>query len=136
MARALSIEDKNLGTPSILTGRRVNYVDIDLTFANKPSGDVYKKTDAAAVKQSVKNIVLTAKGEKPFDHRFGAGLNRLLFDLIDADAEEELERLVQNAVESYEPRAKVLEVVANAAPDYNAIENQLNFQQQYHSGKC
>ena len=60
MARQLSIEDGNLSS-SILTSREKKYSDIDLLFDKKPSGDIYKKQEAAAVKQSVKNIVSTTQ---------------------------------------------------------------------------
>ena len=66
MARQLSIEDGNLSS-SILTSRKKSYSDIDLLFERKPSGDIYQKTDADAVKQSVKNIVSTNRFEKPFE---------------------------------------------------------------------
>ena len=65
--RAFALEDGNLGTRSIITTKNVVYKDIDLTFTAKPSGDIYKKEDAAAVKQSVKNILMTNIMEKPFN---------------------------------------------------------------------
>ena len=49
MARAFSIEDRTLDT-SIISSRNVAYKDVDLSFTAKPAGDIYKKTDAAAVK--------------------------------------------------------------------------------------
>ena len=63
MARIRSIEDGNLSS-TIRTSRVSTFNDIDLTFEKKPSGDVYKKSDAAAVKQSVKNIISTNRLEK------------------------------------------------------------------------
>ena len=59
MARAFSTEDGNLQTTSILTSRIRTYSDIDLTFAKKSNNDVFKKNDAAAVKQAVKNFVFS-----------------------------------------------------------------------------
>ena len=67
MSRVFSIEDGNLQSRSLVTSRNKLYSDIDLTFAKRPSGDVYKKTDGAAVKQSIKNLMLTNLGEKPFN---------------------------------------------------------------------
>ena len=64
--RAFSIEDGNIGTKTIQTNRRKVFSDIDLTFAKRPSGDIFKKQHAAAVKQAVKNLLLTNFGEKPF----------------------------------------------------------------------
>jgi len=75
--RAFSIEDGNLGSKTILTSRAKSSKDIDLSFAKKGSGDVFKKEDAAAVKQAVKNLLLTNFSEKPFLPRFGGNLNSL-----------------------------------------------------------
>ena len=83
--RAFAVEDGNLNTRSLVTTRTRLYSDIDLTFAKKPSGEIYKKTDAAAVKQAVKNLLLTNKYEKPFQPSFGGDLNNLLFELVDND---------------------------------------------------
>ena len=44
VSRAFSVEDGNLATKALVTTRNKIYKDIDLTFANRPSGDVYKKT--------------------------------------------------------------------------------------------
>ena len=63
MSRVFSQEDGNLQVQPVNTSRSVSYKDIDLTFAAKASGDVFKKNDAAAVKQSVKNVILTNFGE-------------------------------------------------------------------------
>ena len=81
MARVFSIEDGNLDTASITTSRQKSYSDIDMTFAKKGNNDIFKKSDAAAVKQAVKNLLLTNFGEKPFNPEFGGNLNAFLFNL-------------------------------------------------------
>ena len=58
-AKAFALEDGNLNTTKITSTKAVSYKDMDLFFSPKPSGDIYKKQDAAAVKQSVKNILMT-----------------------------------------------------------------------------
>ena len=121
MATKLSAEDVRLGTSSIIGARTKLYKDIDLTFAVKPSGEIFKKTDAAAVKQAVKNLMLKNHFEKPFQPRFGANLRDLLFDLADEDAEEDIEERCINAINVFEPRAQALNVTAIAKPDRNSI---------------
>ena len=127
MATKLSAEDVRLGTSSILGARTKLYKDIDLTFAVKPSGEIFKKTDAAAVKQSVKNLMLTNHFEKPFQPRFGANLRDLLFDLADEDAEEDIEERCINAINVFEPRAQALNITAIAKPDRNSISVTVEF---------
>ena len=122
MAKAFSIEDGNLGNKPITASKSRVYQDIDCSFKTKASGDVYKKSDAAAVKQSVRNLLLTHKNEKPFQPYYGSQLSRLLFSLSTEVDEGDFETVVKDAINNYEPRAKVLNVDANFTPDYNAAE--------------
>ena len=127
MATKLAAEDVRLGSSSIIGSRTRLYKDIDLTFAVKPSGEIFKKTDAAAVKQAVKNLMLTNYFEKPFQPKFGANLRDLLFELADDEAEEDIEERCLNAINVFEPRAQALNVTAIANPDRNSIQVVLEF---------
>ena len=127
MATKLSTEDGNLSVSTLIGTRTKLYKDIDLTFANKPSGEIFKKESAAAVKQAVKNLMLTNHFEKPFQPRFGGNLREMLFDLADDDAEEDIEERVTNAIAVYEPRAKALNVTAVATPDRHSIRVTVEF---------
>ena len=126
--KAYSIEDGNLQSKSILTTRQKVYKDLDLTFARAANNDVFKKNDAAAVKQSVKNILLTNKLEKPFNPTFGGNLNDFLFELSSFTDEESIEDEVKNTINNYEPRARIREVVARIQPDINDVKVTVAFQ--------
>jgi len=126
MARQLSIEDGNLSS-SILSSRKKSYSDIDLLFERKPSGDIYRKTDADAVKQSVKNIVSTNRFEKPFEIFYGANITGMLFELADAGMGTHIEDQVKSAIQDYEPRAKVLRINVFSNPDRNSLQVELLF---------
>lgn len=127
MARQFSVEDGNLDTRSIVTSRTRTYKDVDLTFAKKPNNDVYKKEDAAAVKQAVKNILMTNPGEKPFRPFYGAGLNRFLFELSEGFDELSIQDAVVEAISRDEPRAQVLGVKATLQPDENSVTVRVAF---------
>ena len=127
MATKLSAEDGNLSVSTLIGARTKVYKDIDLTFANKPSGEIFKKEDAAAVKQAVKNLMLTNYFEKPFQPRFGGNLREMLFDLADDDAEEDIEDRIKNAIGVFEPRAQALNVTAVATPERNSIRVTVEF---------
>ena len=126
--KSLSVEDRNLNqVTSIITKRNNTYSDIDLTFAKKANGDVFKKIDAAAVKQSVKNIVLSNYYEKPFEPYWGANLTGLLFELADDLFSIDIENRIKEALETYEPRIKVLDIIADLNPDNNYVNAYLRF---------
>ncbi len=127
--KAFSIEDGNLNRPSTINTRKRNYSDIDLTFTARTTGDVFKKKDAAAVKQSVKTILQTNYGERPFQPKFGADLRSKLFDNYTADENEFfVSDAVKTAIRRYEPRAKVLDVTVSEQPDRNFLGVQVEFQ--------
>lgn len=128
VSRAFSIEDGNLQSKSITVARELTYSDIDLTFTPKPSGDLYKKNDAADVKQSVKNLLLTNHTEKPFRMGFGGNLSAFLFEL---DTETDFDILAERIIETvdlYEPRAQVTRVDGNVYPSRNEVVVTVEFQ--------
>ena len=126
--RAFSVEDGNIGSKTIITSRSRSYSDIDLTFSKKPSGDIFKKQHAAAVKQAVKNLLLTNYAEKPFLERFGGDLNALLFRLSTEIDDANLEDRIIRSIELFEPRAKVLNVASEVKPDSHEVRVTVTFQ--------
>tara|TARA_Y100001978_G_scaffold126679_1_gene113017 strand:- start:89 stop:526 length:438 start_codon:yes stop_codon:yes gene_type:complete len=127
MARAYSIEDTNLNA-SLISSRKINYRDIDLSFAAKPVGDLFKKVDAASVKQAVKNLLLTNRGEKPFQPEFGSNLNEVLFNLDTEFDPDFVSDLIAEAIENFEPRALVLSVSVSTDGDRNRLDASVEFQ--------
>ena len=128
VTKAFSIEDGNLASTQLVSAREQQYKDIDLTFTAKPSGDIFKKLDAADVKQSVKNLLMTNYTEKPFMQRFGGNLSALLFRLSTEVDDMNLESEIINAIETYEPRAKVLNINSVISPDNNDVRVTVTFQ--------
>ena len=125
--RAFSVEDGNIGTRTILSSVNRNYSDIDLSFAKKVTGDVFKKEHSAAVKQAVKNLLLTNFSEKPFQPRFGGNLNSLLFALNTDIDDAELKEQIITSIETFEPRAEVLNITSNLREDSHEIKVTVTF---------
>ena len=117
--RVLSTEDGNLQRSVLVSSRTIDYLDVDLSFTKKHAGDIYKKKDAAAVNQAIKNLLLTDYYEKPFQPFFGGNLRAMLFELADEETEEDVESNIYNAIETYEPRAEIQSVDVNVLPDQN-----------------
>ena len=126
-AKVFSVEDGNLNNKTIITARERAYSDIDLSFAKKGSGDVFKKQHAAAVKQAVRNLLLTNYSEKPFLPRFGGDLNAMLFRLSTDIDDDTLEDDIIKAIETYEPRAQVLNVQTTLNPDGHEVKATVTF---------
>lgn len=130
MAKIQSTEDTALNSVALVTNRKRVYSDIDLTFARNTANDddIFKKKDAAAVKQAVKNLILTNEAEKPFRPRFGANLTGMLFELVnDEDAEEDIRERIYDVIEQYEPRATVEDLEVFLNEDQNRLSVKLKF---------
>jgi phage baseplate assembly protein W len=126
--RVLSREDGNLSVSTIITSRAQDYRDIDLLFAAKPNGEIYKKRDAAAVKQAVKNLILTNYYEKPFEPFYGGNIRALLFELADSEIEDDVKDQISRAIGIYEPRALVRNIFVNWQEERNSLTVTLEFQ--------
>lgn len=99
------------------------YTDIDFGFRSNPiTGDVSLKRDDQAVKQSVLNILLTKKGERPFDPNFGSRINSLLFENFDPIVGTLLDEEIRRTLRNYEPRIAVENIDISTSPDRNAID--------------
>ena len=127
VAKAFSIEDGNQNTLTLVGARKRVYSDVDLTFSKRLDGDVFKKQNAAAVKQSVKNILMTNYMEKPFQPFFGGNMSDFLFELNDGIEDEEVEDRIEETLRTYEPRADILDVKVISNPDNNDISVTLTF---------
>lgn len=104
------------------------YSDIDLNFIAHPvTGDITKKIDVDAVKQSISNLINTKHYENVFEPEIGSNIHALLFenltDIVKFAIEEEIKILIRN----FEPRAKVIEVIIRELPDVNTIEASIIF---------
>lgn len=129
MGKAFSIEDGNLSNAPITTSVKRTNSDIDCSFERNPTtNDVYKKTEAAAVRQSIKNLLMTNRGSVPFKPLYGGGLESLLFSLDTDIDEEDIEEIVESQIRLFEPRAVLREVTANIQGDYNSVSITIVFQ--------
>lgn len=104
------------------------YKDLDLSFtANPVTGDVSKKLDVNAVKQSLRILILTNFYERPFDPGKGVNLRGYLFEPMSKVVSSSISNSIKNIIESYEPRARVksIQVVPNF--DQNSYEVTVSF---------
>ena len=125
--RAFAVEDGNIGSQQVITSKSKFSRDIDLSFAKRPSGDIFKKEHAAAVKQAVKNILLTNFAEKPFLPRYGGNLNSLLFNLNTNFNDEEVKERIIQTIGIFEPRANVLNVATLLRDDSHEVKVTVTF---------
>ena len=104
------------------------YKDIDLSFSQNPNTkDVNKKIDVQAVKQGIKILVNTQFYERPFNPKFGSQVRGMLFDLMDEQTARILATTLQLAIENFEPRAKVEDIICRPNFEQNSYDIQILF---------
>tara|TARA_R110002074_G_scaffold71433_5_gene165190 strand:- start:1463 stop:1903 length:441 start_codon:yes stop_codon:yes gene_type:complete len=104
------------------------YTDLDLFFSKKStSKDISKVTDIQAVKRSIRNLVLTNHYEKPFHPEIGSGVRDILFEPMTPLTAHILTRKIEDVIENFEPRAKLIGVRALPKLDRNEYEVTIEF---------
>ena len=114
---------------AVITSRKVLYSDFDLSFIKHPNTkDVTILKDIDAVKQSVKNLVLTSQGERPFNPLLGSNIRALLFEPVDDFTAFDIDEQVRQTIKNHEPRVRVLDVDVIAEADNNRFKLSIDFQ--------
>ena len=104
------------------------YRDLDLFFAKKQgSDDISKITDIEAVKRSIRNLVLLNYYEKPFNPEIGSDVRDLLFENMSPLTSVVLARAIEDVIENFEPRARLINVRALPNLDRNEYEVSIEF---------
>ena len=104
------------------------YRDLDLFFTKKSgSNDISKITDIEAVKRSIRNLVLTNFYEKPFHPEIGSGVRSILFENMTPITAIVLARKVEDVIENFEPRARLISVRSLPNLDRNEYEVTIEF---------
>ena len=104
------------------------FSDLDLNFTPHPvTGDVGFKVDENAIKQAVKNLVLTQNFERPFDSEIGSSLRSLLFEPATPMTKEILRKTISDTITNFEPRVELLGVDIRYTLDDTAVDVRIRF---------
>jgi len=106
--------------------------DIDLNFNVNPlTGDLNKKINADAVKQSLRTLLLLNLFEKPFNSNIDANIRGFLFENYLIDGDKILEGNIRRIITKYEPRVTLKSVEVAGIPDKNSIDITIEY---YYTG--
>lgn len=110
------------GVTAKVMARVKPYTDLDLRFKPHPNfGDVVPLKDIAAIKNSIRGILLTNKGERPFQPNFGCNITGYLFEQPDPITLSFLEDEIKDSIAQYEPRVVTTDVKVQDNTDANAL---------------
>ena len=105
------------------------YKDIDLDFGrNTVTNDINKLSDVEVVKRSVRNLINTNHYERPFHPEIGSNLRAMLFENMTPQMNVLISRQIEELIQNYEPRARLIQVKTLPLFDRNAYAVSINFQ--------
>ena len=105
------------------------FKDINLSFKRHPvTNDVVAIRDEDAIKRSVRNIIFTILGEKPFEPNFGSVINESLFDLSTNLSEIRVSDEIKASLNNHEPRIDNIDVTVRVSPDTNEMNATVQYE--------
>ena len=100
-----------------------SFKDISMSFGSNPlTRDLIAIKNASAISRSVRNIIMTLPGEKPFEPNFGSKVSKILFENIDMISAGIIVDEIRTSIENFEPRVELLSVEANPDFDNNTYD--------------
>lgn len=82
------------------------------------TGDPVRALNDQAITRSLRALMSTDRGERLYQPNYGSDIRSLLFENVNGVNAESLSVRIQQAVEAYEPRVKLLSIVVT--PDYDS----------------
>lgn len=107
------------------------YTDISYTFIHPATGNLLLSSDLEAIKNSIKNIVLTPKGSRPFNPEFGSRVGNLLFENASPLITIAMRSEIFKVISKYERRVKDVVVDVSDDNDDNTYNISISFTAQY-----
>ncbi len=95
--------------------------DISASFQINPLNyDLIALHNENAIARSIRNLVLTVPGERPFNPALGSEVYRLLFENFDLQTAFAIQTQIENTISNFEPRVSIDSVTVT--PDIDVHE--------------
>ena len=97
------------------------FKDISMSFKVSPlTFDLIANKNETAIARSIRNLILTAPGERPFNPELGSQVSRLLFNPMDDITTDSLREQISNTINNFEPRVNLRQVIVQ--PNFDVGE--------------
>jgi phage baseplate assembly protein W len=104
------------------------FSDIFTSFSVHPElHDLVIRRNEESIKQAINNLILTNKYERPFNPNFGCNLRKYLFEPMNSFTASSIENEIKMSIENYEPRVRLIDVVATPFEKQNAYAVTVEF---------
>lgn len=111
-----------------IVSKKKPWRDLDLSLKIHPiRKDIIPLKDDAAIKNAVKNLLISNFYERPFQEDLGANLRGLLFEPAGFITEIQLRDNIRNVLNKYEPRVRVTNIDITDLSQQNSYRITVNF---------
>lgn len=105
------------------------YSDFYTNFNVHPQNKrLVKYTNEESVKRSIRNLILTEKYDRLFQPELGSRIKSLMFENMSPVIEEEIKSAIKETIDTYEPRARVIDVVVQSNESRHAYDVYIYFE--------
>ena len=102
------------------------FKDLSVTFKSHPvTNDLVAVKDKAAISQAIQNLLMTKKGERPFQPQLGSGLMDMLFEPLDYGSSALIKKEIRQTINRYEPRITIDRITCTIDFDNNGYSVEL-----------
>ena len=104
------------------------FKDISASFQINPlNRDLIQLKNANAIARSIRNLIMTVPGERPFNPVLGSQVTSLLLENLDKLTASSIKSEIINTVSNFEPRVRLNEVIVKAQPNNNQFDVQIQY---------
>jgi phage baseplate assembly protein W len=113
----------------VVTVQNIVYTDLHLDLKTSQNvglginavaaSDIQVDTDLEAIKNSIRNIFTTKKGQKLLNPDFGCSLEQYLFSPITQAYARAIGNEIMNGIAKYEPRISITDIIVTPYIDQN-----------------
>ena len=94
------------------------FKDISATFQTNPlNSDLIALKNENAISRSIRNLILTQPGDKPFQPDLGSRVSRSLFELLDFGTATIIKKEIDITIKNFEPRVEINTI--EVTPEYD-----------------
>ena len=105
------------------------FKDISATFQTNPlNSDLIALKNENAISRSIRNLILTVPGDKPFQPDLGSEVYESLFETLDQITASSIQQQIENTIIKYEPRVDLRDVTVTANNPNNAFDVLINYE--------
>ena len=105
------------------------FKDISASFQINPlNSDLIAIKNTTAISRAIRNLILTKKGERPFEPALGSKVYDLLFESMDKQTASVIHDEIKTVIENYEPRVELIEVIVIPNHDVAAMDVTIRYE--------